>query len=91
MIIDPTIVTAIIATGILGFGVAALTEMLKRLLNATGVGAYICSLVVSAGATAYYLASTNIFTVVAFVVYTILVFLTANGFYKLVVKAPQGL
>ena len=91
MNIDPEIVTAIITTGILGFGVAALTEMLKRLIGASGIWAYLCSLIVSGSATAYYLLTTHIFTAVAFIIYTILVFLTANGFYKMVVKAPQNL
>ncbi len=46
--IDLAIAELIVATGIMGFSVTALTEMIKRLLNAQGLLAYIISLVVSA-------------------------------------------
>lgn len=88
--IDPETVDAILLTGIGGLGVLALTEMAKRLLNAAGALSYIISGVVSGAATAIYLAMQQQFTLLAFVVYSVLVFLSANGIYKVVVKAPRG-
>ena len=78
---DPSVVQVIMA-GALGLTVLGITEMLKKALKATGAGAYLISLAVSAGGTAYYLISNHIFTVVYFAGYTIFVFLTANGIFK---------
>lgn len=89
-LVDQAIVDAILASGILGVGVSALTEMIKRLLNATGVLAYVISGVVSAASTAYYLtAVAHMFTILNFVIYSVLVFLTANGLYKMVAKTGK--
>lgn len=88
--IDPETVDAILLTGVGGLGVLALTEMAKRLLNAAGALSYITSGVVSAAATAIYLAMQQQFTLLAFMIYSVLVFLSANGIYKVVVKASRG-
>lgn len=78
---DPGIVDIILA-GALGLSVLGVTEILKRFLKASGVGAVLISLVVSAGSTAYYLLSHQAFAVIPFAGYTILVFLSANGIFK---------
>lgn len=82
---DPAIVQIILA-GVGGLTVLAITELIKRWLNASGLGAYLISLAVSAAATAYYLVSSNTFTVLAFIGYTAFVFVAANGIYKAAVK-----
>jgi hypothetical protein len=79
--LDLSVVNVIMA-GALGLTVLGVTEIVKRFLKASGAVAYIVSLVVSAGATAYYLVSNHIFTVVLFIGYTLLVFATANGIFK---------
>jgi hypothetical protein len=84
--IDTAIADAILATGIMGFSVTALTEMIKRLLHAAGFLSYAISAVVSAASTAFYLATGTGFEIGAFLIYTVLVFLIANGFYKFVRK-----
>lgn len=81
MVFDPTVIQLIMA-GALGITVLGLTEIIKKWLKATGVIAYIISFVVSAGATAYYLVSNHLFTIVLFIGYTVLVFATANGIFK---------
>jgi len=81
---DPGIVVAILA--FVGIGVTGLTEMIKRLFKASGVLAYVISLVVSAAATAFTLAQAQAFSWIPFAVYTIVVFLEANGIYKFVKK-----
>jgi hypothetical protein len=80
MVIDPTIIAAIL--GIFGIGVVGFTEMVKKLFNLAGVGAYIASAVISAAATAFVLASAHVFAIVPFLLYTLMVFLEANGIYK---------
>jgi len=80
MIIDPIIVAAIL--GVAGIGVVGLTEMIKRLLKAGGLVAYLISFVVSAAATAFVLATSQAFSFIPFVFYTVVVFLEANGIYK---------
>jgi len=86
--LDLAKVELILLAGVAGFGVAALTEMAKRLFKASGLAAYGISLVVSAAATAYYLVQTG-WDLWQFIAYTILVFLAANGFYKVVKKPNQ--
>ena len=81
---DNNVLLAIL--GLFGIGVVGITEMVKRFLNWDGVLAYIISAVVSAGATAYVLLTTNIFSWVGFALYTVLVFLEANGLYKVIKK-----
>lgn len=84
MEIDPAIVMAILA--FCGIGVTGITEMVKRLLKASGILAYVISLVVSALATAFVLYQSAQFTVLWFIIYTIIVFLEANGIYKVIKK-----
>jgi len=78
---DSTIVEAIMA-GALGLTVLGVTEIVKRFLKASGIGAYLISLAVSGAATAYYLIAAHVFAVLPFVGYTLLVFATANGIFK---------
>jgi len=81
---DPALVVTILAFG--GIGVTGLTEMLKRFLKAEDFWAYVISLVVSAGATAFILVQGSAFAILPFAIYTIIVFLEANGLYKIVAK-----
>lgn len=81
---DPAVVLTILA--FVGIGVTGLTEMIKRLFKASGAGAYVISFVVSAVATVFTLVQAASFAWLPFVVYTIVVFLEANGIYKFVKK-----
>lgn len=83
-------VIEVIMAGFGGLTVVGLTEMVKRAVGAKGFWSYLISLVISAAFTAYYLVTAGQFSFLPFVVYTLLVFLTANGIFKTVVKAPQG-
>jgi len=87
---DPAVVDAILVAGLGGLGVTALTEMLKRLLKAAGALSYVISGVVSAASTAAYLAMSGTFNIVSFAIYSVLVFLTANGIYKFSAKAARN-
>lgn len=78
---DPAIVDVILI-GVGGLSVLGVTEIVKRFLKATGVGAILISLVVSASFTAYYLLSTGGFSVLSMVGYSLLVFASANGIFK---------
>lgn len=78
---DPAIVDVILI-GVGGLSVLGVTEIVKRFLKATGVGAILISLVVSASFTAYYLLSTGAFSVLSMVGYSLLVFASANGIFK---------
>jgi hypothetical protein len=78
---DPAVVDLILA-GVATLTVVGITQMIKALLKASGVLAYVISAVVSAAATAIFLLRTGAFTVPAFVGYTLFVFLAANGIYK---------
>ena len=82
--IDPAMVVAIL--GVAGIGVVGITEMIKRFLNASGLLAYVISLVVSAAATVFVLATAHSFGMVPFLLYTVVVFLEANGLYKALSK-----
>lgn len=86
--IELTTPDKIIATGILGLSVTTITELLKRKFKTTGIGSYAVSAIVSAGATASWLATAGQFAVDSFGIYGALVFLIANGFYKFVRKEP---
>lgn len=79
--IDPSIVEVILG-GVLGLSVLGVTEVIKKFLKASGIGAMLISLVVSAGATAYYLISSATFTPLLMVGYTLYVFAVANGIFK---------
>lgn len=83
--IDIAAVELILITGVGGFAVGTITEMVKRALKAKGAGAYAVSLVVSAAATCSYMLGTGWDTLL-FIVYTALVFGASNGFYKMVKK-----
>lgn len=77
----------ILALSIGGIGVLGLTEILKRTLlklipQGGQIVGYAASLIVSAAATAYYQYTTTGFEVLTFAIYTILVFATANGIFK---------
>ena len=84
MSFDPEVVVTILAFA--GIGVTGLTEMIKRLFKASGIVAYIISLIVSAGATAFVLIQAGSFAWVSFAIYTIVVFVEANGLYKVIKK-----
>jgi len=86
--VDTAVVDLILLTGVGGFAVGALTEMLKRALKAEGFFAYVISFAVSAAATAYYMVTAG-WDFLLFIIYTILVFAAANGFYKMVKKSDQ--
>ena len=78
---DPAVVELILL-GIGGLTVVGITQLIKTWLKVEGAAGYIISAVVSAGATAYVLITTHIFPVVAFIGYSLFVFLAANGIYK---------
>ena len=84
MTIDPQVIVAILAFA--GIGVVGLTEMFKRLLGLKDFWVYVLSFLISAGATALTLIQMEAFAWLAFLIYTILVFLEANGIYKAVKK-----
>mgnify|MGYP005839741509 CR=1 FL=1 len=72
----------IFLAGIGGFSVLALVEILKRVLKTSGWGTRIVSVIVSAGATAYYLVTAGGgFNLLKFVIFTVVVVLAANGIY----------
>ena len=81
---DPQVVLAILAFA--GIGVTGITEMIKRLFKADGVLAYVISFVISGVATAFVLIQATAFAVLPMVIYTIIVFLQANGIYKFAKK-----
>jgi hypothetical protein len=78
---DPGIVDKILL-GIGGLTVVGITEMLKRFFKVDGLWAYIISLVVSAGATAYVLLSSGTFNLLSFAGYSFFVWIYSNGLYK---------
>lgn len=81
---DPALVITILTVG--GIGVAGLTEMIKRFLKAQGIFSYIISAIVSLGATAFVLLTGDIWSWLNFGIYSIIVFLQANGIYKFAKK-----
>lgn len=84
--VNETTAQEILQTGILGLGVLALTEMIKRLLKWEGNLAYVISAVVSAAATAVYMIGKQGFNITGFLILTVLVFMIANGLYKTIAK-----
>ena len=84
MTIDHSVVLTILAFA--GVGVAGATEMLKRMLKWDGFKAYLISFVVSAAATIFTLVQMAAFAWLPVVVYTIVVFMEANGIYKIIKK-----
>ena len=87
MNIDNGIVTAIMA--LFGIGVIGIIQTLKVFLKLDGLGAKILAFVVSFGATAVYLLQVNAFTVLALVIYGLLVFGEASGLYKTFNTKPE--
>ncbi|MHA1280689.1 MAG: hypothetical protein ACTSQ8_26345 [Candidatus Helarchaeota archaeon] len=87
---DSAFVQVILLTGVGGLSVAAATEMLKRLLKATGVLAYVISAVVAVAATAFALVTAGTFTIGGLLIYSVAVFLTANGIYKFSAKSARN-
>jgi hypothetical protein len=85
MNIEPGIVTAIMA--LFGIGVIGIIQMLKVFLKLDGLGAKILAFVVSFGATAIYLLQIKTFTVLALVIYGLIVFGEASGLYKVFNKS----
>ena len=90
--IDPAVVQAILASGLLGFGVIAIVQILKTALKVQGgIVAYGVSLLVSAVATiVFLLTGGGGFTILKFVGYTIAVWAVANGWYKFKTARPAG-
>lgn len=86
---DPEVVNKILITGVGGLSVAALTEMVKRMFKAQGVLAYVISGVVSIAAAAFGLLSSGSFNIGSLAIYSVAVFLTANGIYKFAAKAAR--
>ena len=84
MIVDQAVVAGIMA--IFGIGVIGIIEALKNLLKLSGLGAKILAFVVSFGATAAYLTQAGIFTVLALVIYGLIVFGEATGLYYVFTK-----
>ena len=82
MEINTAIVVAIMAS--LGIGVIGIVKMLKDLFKLAGLGAKILTLVVSFAATGAYLVQAEMFSVVALIVYGILVFGEASGLYRVI-------
>jgi hypothetical protein len=88
--IDPAIIATILNLTFVfggGFTVMGLSEMLKRLLwpNETTRpkwSGYLSSTIVALAATAGYLVIFNVFTILGFILYSLFVFLSANGIYK---------
>lgn len=84
---DTAVVELILVTGVAGFSVSALTQVLKRFIEKTfrfeekWLG-LVVSLIASAAATAIYLIGTG-WSTLLFFIYSILVWAVANGFFKI--------
>jgi hypothetical protein len=87
MIIDNAVVAAIMAILCSGI-VTALVQAIKTWLNISGTGAVILAAVLSVGGTAYVLVNQHIFTVIALIVYSAIVFGSSTGLFKLTAGAP---
>ncbi len=87
--LDPNVIAAIMA-GIGGFGVIAVTELLKGALKIPGIdnktlrraASYGISIVASAGLTAFILNTAEILSLANLLLYTAGVFVQANGLFK---------
>ena len=84
MDVQPEMVAAIMA--LFGIGLMGIIETLKRILKLDGVGAIILALVVSLAGTAIILVQAGTWSVLAFVVYGLIVFGEASGLYHVFVK-----
>ena len=89
MEIDMGILTAIMS--FMGIGILALVQTIKTFLHAKDIVALIIAAVVSFGATAIVLTQMAVFTWVAFIVYGLIVFGEASGFYKLYSKLVNAM
>lgn len=80
--IDISKAELIFLAGVGGFGVLALTEIIKRFFKTTGAATVAISVVISAAATVYYLfTGGGGFDLIKFLIYTVVVTLAANGIY----------
>ena len=84
--IDPQVVELILG-GVMGLTVLGVTEVLKKFFFkppkvVPAIAGYLISLVVAAGATAYYLLSNHTFTIPLMAGYTVYVWAVANGIFK---------
>jgi len=84
MNVQPEMVAAIMA--LFGIGLMGIIETLKRILKLEGVGAIILALVVSLAGTAIILVQASAWSVLAFIVYGLVVFGEASGLYHVFVK-----
>lgn len=82
MTFDFKVAEMILVSGIGGISVRVLTSLIKNAIKkAKGIWAYLASLAASAAATAAYLIPAG-WNWLAFIVYTAMVFVFANGFYR---------
>ena len=88
MTIDYAVFTAIM--GIFGIGVTAIIQFLKNITKAAGAGAVLLTIVVCVGATAGTLLMANLFSWLALLIYSFVVFGATTGLYDLVQK-PETL
>jgi hypothetical protein len=88
MPIDQNVLTVILA--LLGGGlVTAITQALKKWLGITGGWqAAALAAILSIGGTAYVLVTQHIFTVLALILYSVVVYAATTGIYKLTAGAP---
>lgn len=81
VVIDPLVVTAIVS--LVGGGIASLiTQIIKNALKISGVAAVVLTAVVCLGCTAvYFLIIAPPFILGSFIVYSVVVFGEATGYY----------
>ena len=84
MNVQPEMVAAIMA--LFGIGLMGIIETLKRILKLEGVGAKVLAFVVSLGGTAIILVQADAWSVLAFIVYGLIVFGEATGLYTVFTK-----
>ena len=86
---DPTVITAIMA--LFGIGVIGIIEFIKRILKTEGqaVVNFVIAFVVSFGATAAYLVQAQSFSIIALIVYGLIVFGEASGLYHVYAKMKK--
>ena len=85
MNVDQTVLTAIM--GLFGVGVIGIIQTIKNLLKAEGPLAILIAILVSFGATAAILVQTGAFSILALVVYGLIVFGEASGLYRVFNRA----
>lgn len=82
MNIDYTVVAVILS--IFGIGLIGIIQAVKNLLHLSGIAAYILAFVASFGATAITLLQAGKFSVLALIIYGLVVFGEATGLYKVI-------